>query len=71
MTVLANAGATVASTGPDALTVTGLGPERIANLVTERGLRLFELTPQRATLEDVYLDLTRDAADHAAQGDRT
>jgi ABC-2 type transport system ATP-binding protein len=71
MTVLANAGATVVSTGPDALMVTGLGPERIANLVAERGLRLFELTPQRATLEDVYLDLTRDAADHAARGDRT
>jgi ABC-2 type transport system ATP-binding protein len=71
MTVLANAGATAVSTGPDALTVSGLGPERIASLVAERGLRLFELTPQRATLEDVYLDLTRDSVDHAAGGDHT
>jgi ABC-2 type transport system ATP-binding protein len=68
MTLLANAGATVVSTGADAITVTGLGAERIANLVSERGLRLFELTPKRATLEDVYLALTRDAADHAAGG---
>ncbi|MGH2636816.1 MAG: ABC transporter ATP-binding protein [Actinomycetota bacterium] len=68
MTLLANAGAAVVSTGPDALTVTGLGAERIAALVGERGLRLFELTPKRATLEDVYLDLTRDAVDHAAGG---
>ena len=72
MTVLANAGATVVSTGADALTVTGLGVESIAKLVSEGGLRLFELTPKRATLEDVYLDLTRDAVDHAAGGqDRT
>jgi ABC-2 type transport system ATP-binding protein len=66
MTLLANAGAMVVSTGADAITVTGLGAERIANLVSERGLRLFELTPKRVTLEDVYLALTRDAADHAA-----
>jgi ABC-2 type transport system ATP-binding protein len=66
MTVLANAGATVVSTGPDALTVTGLGSERIAELVAEHGLRLFELTPQRATLEDVYLELTRDTVEHAS-----
>jgi ABC-2 type transport system ATP-binding protein len=66
--LLASAGATVVSTGPDALTVTGLGAERIAELVAERGLRLFELAPQRVTLEDVYLALTRDAVDHTAGG---
>jgi ABC-2 type transport system ATP-binding protein len=71
MTALANLGGTVASTGPGSLTVTGLDPERIATLVAERGLRLFELTPRRATLEEVYLELTRDAVDHAAGGDRT
>jgi ABC-2 type transport system ATP-binding protein len=68
MTVLANAGATVVSTGWDAVTVTGLGAERIADLVRENGLRLYELTPRRATLEDVYLELTRDAVEHAAGG---
>jgi ABC-2 type transport system ATP-binding protein len=68
MTVLANAGATVVSTGWDAVTVTGLGAERIADLVRENGLRLYELTPRHATLEDVYLELTRDAVEHAAGG---
>jgi ABC-2 type transport system ATP-binding protein len=68
MRLLASAGATVVSTGPDALTVTGLGAERIAELVAERGLRLFELAPQRVTLEAVYLALTRDAVDHTAGG---
>jgi ABC-2 type transport system ATP-binding protein len=71
MTALATAGGTVVSTGRGSFTVSGLGPERIATLVADRGLRLFELTPRRAILEDVYLELTRDAVDHAARGDRT
>ena len=68
MTVLANAGARVVSTGRDVLTVNGLGSERIAELVGDHGLRLYELTPRRATLEDVYLELTRDAVEHTAGG---
>jgi ABC-2 type transport system ATP-binding protein len=68
MTVLANAGGTVVSTGHNALTVTGLSPERIADLIREHALRLYELTPRRASLEDVYLELTRDAVEHAAGG---
>ena len=68
MTALANAGGTVVSTGRGAFTVTGLGPERIATLVADRGLRLFELTPRRATLEDVYLELTRTVTDYAQGG---
>jgi ABC-2 type transport system ATP-binding protein len=68
MTMLANAGAKVVSTGRDAATVTGLSAERIADLAGEQGVRLYELTPRRATLEDVYLELTRDAVEHAAGG---
>jgi ABC-2 type transport system ATP-binding protein len=68
MTVLANAGAQVVSTGPDAATVTGLHAERIADLAGEHGVRLYELTPRRATLEQVYLELTRDVVEHAAGG---
>jgi ABC-2 type transport system ATP-binding protein len=68
MTVLASAGARVVSTGRDALTVTGAGIERIAELVRDHGLRLYELTPRQPTLEDVYLELTRDAVEHAAGG---
>jgi ABC-2 type transport system ATP-binding protein len=68
MTLLAGAGATVASTGPDALSVTGLETERIAGLVAAYGFRLLELTPRRATLEDVYLELTREHVEHAAGG---
>jgi ABC-2 type transport system ATP-binding protein len=68
MTMLANAGARVVSTGRDAATVTGLSAERIADLARGQAIRLYELTPRRATLEDVYLELTRDAVEHAAGG---
>jgi ABC-2 type transport system ATP-binding protein len=68
MTLLANAGANIVSTDRDALTVSGLAAERIADLAREHGLRLYGLAPRRVTLEDVYLDLTRDAVDHHAGG---
>ena len=67
MTVLAAAGGTVTSTGSDALVVTGLDPERIADLVAERGLRLHELYRERASLEDAFIDLTRDAVEYVAE----
>jgi ABC-2 type transport system ATP-binding protein len=66
MTVLARAGATVTSTGPDTLTVAGLDAARVADLTADRGLRLYELVPQRNSLEDLFIELTRDAVEYAA-----
>jgi ABC-2 type transport system ATP-binding protein len=67
MTLLANAGATVVSTGCDVITVDGLSAERVAELVVGRGLRLDHLAARRASLEDVYLQLTGDAVDFEAR----
>jgi len=67
MAALAGAGATVTSTGSGELVVTGLEPERIAELVSEHGLRLDELYRDRATLEDAFIDLTRDAVEYVAE----
>ncbi len=61
MTVLANAGAVVAATGPESLTVTGLDGERVTALLSGAGLGFAELRRHRATLEAAYLELTRDA----------
>jgi len=66
MRVLSAAGAVVSSNGTDALTVSGLSAERVANLAADRGLPLYELTPHRVSLEQVYLKLTRDAVDYPA-----
>jgi ABC-2 type transport system ATP-binding protein len=66
MPVLANAGATVTSPDRDTATISGLDAEHIAELASGHRIRLYGLTPRRATLEEVYLDLTRDAVDHHA-----
>jgi ABC-2 type transport system ATP-binding protein len=60
MTVLANAGATVAATDRETVTVNGLPAERIVALLTEGGLAFSELAQHRASLEEAYMELTRD-----------
>jgi ABC-2 type transport system ATP-binding protein len=69
MALLAAAGATVTSTGADRLEVSGLDVERVADLLSSRGVRLWELTPHRASLEDAYMELTRDAVQFAGATD--
>jgi ABC-2 type transport system ATP-binding protein len=69
LALLAGAGATVTSSEADTLSVAGLEAARIADLVAEHGLRLTELAPQRATLEEAFMRLTRDAVEYSAGGD--
>jgi ABC-2 type transport system ATP-binding protein len=67
MTALAGAGGTVTSTGSDTLVVVGLDPERIAELAAQHGLSLHELSRERASLEDAFIELTRDAVEYVAE----
>ncbi|MFF5292175.1 ABC transporter ATP-binding protein [Paractinoplanes globisporus] len=67
MSVLANAGAEVAATERDTLTVTGLPAERIATLLGESGLPVSELAQHRASLEEAYMELTRDSVDYRVE----
>ncbi len=55
------------STGPDTLAVTGLEAARIAELAIEHSLPLHELSPHRATLEEAFIELTRDQVEFAAR----
>ncbi|MDL4775527.1 ABC transporter ATP-binding protein [Actinomadura xylanilytica] len=64
MTVLARAGAVVATTGCDALTVSGVPAERIVALLTGDGVPFSGITEHRATLEEAFMELTRDAVDY-------
>jgi ABC-2 type transport system ATP-binding protein len=66
MTVLAHAGAEVATTAPDMLTISGLSAERIVAALTESRVPFAEVTAHRATLEEAYMDLTRDAVEFRA-----
>jgi ABC-2 type transport system ATP-binding protein len=58
---LAGAGGAVTITGPDSLTASGLAPERVAELLAAAAVPVAGLTAHRATLEEAYLALTRDA----------
>jgi ABC-2 type transport system ATP-binding protein len=57
-------GAAVTSEERGTLLVTGAGAERIGDLARDNGLALHELTPRRASLEEAYLDLTREAVEY-------
>jgi ABC-2 type transport system ATP-binding protein len=59
MAALAGAGATVAATSADTLTVSGLPAERIAGILSAHDVPFSGLSAHRASLEEAYMDLTR------------
>jgi ABC-2 type transport system ATP-binding protein len=67
-TVLANAGAEVAATGPGTLAIAGLSAERAVVLLSEHAIPFSEVTAHQATLEEAYLELTKDAVEFQAGG---
>jgi ABC-2 type transport system ATP-binding protein len=60
-TVLTRAGATAVPTAPDILMIEGLTAERIVVLLTQNSIPFTEVTPHRASLEQAYLELTRES----------
>jgi ABC-2 type transport system ATP-binding protein len=67
MAALAAAGGTVSVLGPESLTVSGLAAERVAAELVAHGVVFSRLAPHRASLEEAYLDLTRDASQFRAR----
>ena len=67
MTVLTGEGATVAVTGTDTVTVSGLAAQRIADLLGHHAVPFSELAAHRASLEEAYMELTRDAVEFRAE----
>ncbi|WP_079074768.1 ABC transporter ATP-binding protein [Streptomyces atriruber] len=70
MTVLAAAGAGVAATGRDVLAVSGLDAERVVALLGGAGVAFSGIAAHRATLEEAYMELTRDAVQFAADAEQ-
>ena len=64
--VLARGGATVAATGPGVLTITGIEAERAVVLLSGHAVPFSEVSAHRATLEEAYLELTREAVEFRA-----
>jgi ABC-2 type transport system ATP-binding protein len=67
-TVLENAGATVTATGTDALLISGLPAGQVVALLSASGVPFSEVSAHRATLEQAYMDLTRDVVDFRPSG---
>jgi ABC-2 type transport system ATP-binding protein len=66
MAVLARAGAEVAATAQDVLTVKGLSAERTVAALTANQVPFAEVSAHRATLEEAYMELTRDVVEFRA-----
>jgi ABC-2 type transport system ATP-binding protein len=67
MRVLAQAGGTVAATGRDTLQISGLTAERVVAVLAEARIPFSEVAAHRASLEEAYMELTRDAVEFRAQ----
>ncbi len=66
--LIEEAGGSVSADGTDVLTVTGLECRNVGVLAAQGGLTLYELSPQDASLEEAFMEMTRDSADfHAAE----
>jgi ABC-2 type transport system ATP-binding protein len=67
MTVLTSAGAEVTATGSGVLTSTGIDAERAVVLLSGNAVPFSEVTVHRATLEEAYLELTRESVEFRAE----
>ncbi len=64
--VLGNVGATVTPNEDGSITVLGPDCARIGDLAAENGIRLHELSPIRASLEQAFMELTGDSVEYHA-----
>jgi ABC-2 type transport system ATP-binding protein len=65
-TVLESVGATVTAAGPGVITATGLTAEAIIKILSDNGVPFSEVSALRASLEEAYLELTRNASEYRA-----
>jgi ABC-2 type transport system ATP-binding protein len=69
--VIAQAGGTVQDDGGGHLVISGLGADRVGDLAFENAVRLHELAPAQASLEQAFMELTSSSVEFraAAPGD--
>jgi ABC-2 type transport system ATP-binding protein len=66
---LESAEATVAASDRGALAVTGIGAQRVVEVLGRAGVAFAEVTTRRASLEDVYFQLTGSETEYRAASD--
>ena len=65
--VLTAAGSAVTASGPDQLTISGLPAERVVSVLAGQAVPFSEVAAHRATLEQAYLELTKDEVEYRAE----
>src|SRR6202789_788923 len=53
---------------PDVIEITGMESAEVGKLAAAHGIVLFELIPVRASLEEAFMELTRDSVEYQATG---
>ncbi|MBB2947198.1 ABC-2 type transport system ATP-binding protein [Actinoplanes lutulentus] len=64
--LLAGPDVTVTPAGPEELIVSGLDARQIGQIAADHGIPLFALTPQTVSLEEAFMDLTREAVEYTS-----
>ena len=57
-----------AGTDPDVIEITGMDSAEVGKLAAAHSIALFELIPVRASLEEAFMELTRDSVEYQAAG---
>jgi ABC-2 type transport system ATP-binding protein len=57
-----------AGTGPDVIEITGMDSAEVGRLAAAHGIALSELIPVRASLEEAFMELTRESVEYQAAG---
>ena len=65
---MSSSGATVVREDDGALSVSGVSAELIGDIAFEQRLTLHELSPQMASLEEAFMELTQDSVDYRGEG---
>jgi ABC-2 type transport system ATP-binding protein len=64
--LLAGPGVSITSAEADVLDIDGVDSEDAGRVARDHGIAVYELVPRAATLEDAFLELTRDEVEYRA-----
>jgi ABC-2 type transport system ATP-binding protein len=67
---LTSRGGVVSEVNDEGLSVSELTSDEIGQVAFDAGVAIYELTPQRASLEDVFMELTADSVEYGSSGVR-